>query len=281
MNKVGKGLKAPGRTWRRIRPGLIFALVVLVIMSMIVIMGISWLDEPAPTSQASSSGQLSEEGGVAAAQEPDGSQAAEGQAGTAAGTNGGADAGASGSGTVESAATGEDFSQDSPTQRYVSETQRHQNFLAAVAEGKVLQMDFTSTDYQPVVDPNTSYITFSLTSTDGTRSSGTMVMKFEDGMWRISAVKQLGGDLGGGTNYLVPASFESDLKADLANNQPFFTKLAEGRVGVLIVDEVVKPSDSETDLYGRVVGRSGRYEETQMHLSKDYSLWHLTTFDYR
>ncbi len=130
---------------------------------------------------------------------------------------------------MESAATGEDFSQDTPTQRYVSETQRHQNFLAAVAEGEVLRMDFTSTDYQPVDDPDSSYITFSLTSTDGTRTSGTMVMKFEDGMWRISAVKQLGGDLGGGTNYLVPASFEDDLKADLANNQPFFTKLARGQ----------------------------------------------------
>lgn len=279
MSKVGKGRKAPGRTWKRIRPGLIFMLVILVLLSLIVAAGMSWLDGPDGADQAAVSGQDLENGGGSGNGGGQDSQAAETREGAAAeaGEQGSED----GSGTVESAATGEDFSQNSPTQRYVSETQRHQNFLAAVAEGDVLRMDFTSTDYQPTEDPNSSFITFSLTSTSAGRTTGTMVMKFEDGMWRISAVKQLGGNLGGGTNYLVPASFEDTLKADLANNQPFFAKLAEGRVSALIVDEVVKTSDSETDLYGRVVGRSGRYENTQMHLRKDYSLWHLTTFDYR
>lgn len=183
--------------------------------------------------------------------------------------------------TVESAATGEDFSVDTPTERYVSETQRHQNFLAAVAAGEVRRMDFISTDYQPVDDPNSSYITFSMTLTGEARSTGVMVMKFESGMWRMAEVKQLGGGLEGGTNYLVPASFEDALAAELAENQPFFTKLAEGRVSALIVDEDQHPSDTETVLIGRVVGRSGRYENTVMYLRKDYSLWHLTGFGYR
>jgi hypothetical protein len=184
-------------------------------------------------------------------------------------------------GEVSEAATGEDFSQTSPTQRYVSETQRHQNFLAAVALGRVRRMDFISTDYQPASDPNSSYITFSLLTSDGGRSTGMMVMKQESGMWRISAVKQLAGDLGGGTNYLVPAGFEDVLASELQEHQPFFSKLAQGRVSALIVDDDQHPSDTETVLIGRVVGRSGRTENTIMYLRKDYNLWHLTGFDYR
>lgn len=279
MNKVRKGRKAPGRTWKRMKPGLIFMLVILVLLSLIVVAGVSWLDEPAGSDQAAASGQVPENGEDNVTGGGQGPLAAEARESTA--DEAGGQGGEAGSGTVDSAATGEDFSQNSPTQRYVSETQRHQNFLAAVAEGDVLRMDFTSTDYQPTEDPNSSFITFSLTSTSAGRTTGTMVMKFEDGMWRISAVKQLGGNLGGGTNYLVPASFESTLASELAQHQPFFTKLAEGRVSALVVEEVVKTSDSETILYGRVIGRGGRSEETQMLLRKDYSLWHLTSFDYR
>jgi|GEM_PF-824308 len=184
-------------------------------------------------------------------------------------------------GEVSGAATGEDFSNATPTRRYVTETQRHQNFLAAVAAGQVRRMDFISTDYQPASDPNSSYITFSLITSDGDRSTGMMVMKQESGMWRISAVKQLSGTLGGGTNYLVPAGFEEVLAAELQEHQPFFSKLAQGRVSALIVDEDQHPSETETVLIGRVVGRSGRTENTVMYLRKDYNLWHLTGFDYR
>ncbi len=183
--------------------------------------------------------------------------------------------------TVESAATGEDFSVTTPTQRYVSETQRHQNFLAAVASGDVRRMDFISTDFQPVDDPNSSYITFSLTLTGEARSTGLMVMKFDSGMWRLAQVKELGGSLEGGTNYLVPATFEDTLAAEIAGHQLFFTKLAEGKVSYLVVDEDQHPSDTETVLIGRVVTRSGRTENTVMYLRKDYNLWHLTGFDYR
>lgn len=282
MRKPAKSPKAPGRTWKKARPWLVFSLVALFFLATMVTVGISRLNAPSRASGQAPSAARAGRGGAEGG--PEGGTAAEAQAEGAAAEGDAAPGGGAdreGVGTVESAATGEDFSHDTPTRRYVSETQRHQNFLQAVAEGRVLRMDFMSVDYQPVGDPNSSYITFSLATTDGARSTGSMVMKFEEGMWRISAVKQLGGSLGGGTNYLVPASFEADLKADLENNQPFFAKLAEGRVSALIVEEVVKPSDSETDLYGRVVGRSGRYEETQMHFRKDYSLWHLTTFDYR
>ena len=131
--------------------------------------------------------------------------------------------------TVESAATGEDFSVTTPTQRYVSETQRHQNFLAAVASGDVRRMDFISTDFQPVDDPNSSYITFSLTLTGEARSTGVMVMKFESGMWRMAAVKELGGSLEGGTNYLVPATFEDALAGRNRGASAFLHQAGRGQ----------------------------------------------------
>ncbi len=215
--------------------------------------------------------QPGEEGGV------DSSSAGEvpGEGAEADGLAGG------GSGGMEAAASGEDFSEVSPTRRYVTETQRHQNFLAAVAAGQVRRMDFVSTDYQPASDPDSSYISFSLLTSDGKRSTGVMVMKQESGMWRISSVRQLSGSLGGGTNYLVPAGFEDVLAEELQHHQPFFSKLAQGRVKALIVDEDQHPSDTETVLIGRVEGVSGRIEETIMFLRKDYNLWHLTGFDYR
>ena len=179
---------------------------------------------------------------------------------------------------VEAAAipSGEDFSQDSPDQRYVSETQRHQNFFIAVAEGRVKRLDAVATDYQPAGDPNSSYLYFTLTTTDGAKHSGTMVLKYEGGMWRIGAIRQLTGDLGGGTNYVVPASFEEDLAREISELQEFLTKVAEGRLDYMIWDNYNRVSDTETILTGRVVGVGGRVVDTQMMLRKDYNIWHLT-----
>ena len=91
--------------------------------------------------------------------------------------------------------TGEDFSYTSPDERYVTETQRHQNFFRAVAEGKVLRLEVTNADVRPVGDPNTSYIYFTLTTSDGGTSKGTFVMRLSNGMWRIAAINQLSGEL--------------------------------------------------------------------------------------
>jgi hypothetical protein len=171
--------------------------------------------------------------------------------------------------------SGEDFSYTSPDQRYVTVTQRHQNFFKAVAEGRVTRMEVTSVDYQPVGDPNTSYVYF-VFFTDAGRSSGTFVMKFEGGMWRIAAINQLQGDLEGGTNYMVPASFEDDLAREFQELQPFLTKVAEGRFQYMTVDNYIRPSECEVILTGRVVGKSGRTEPSEMYLRKDYGLWHIT-----
>lgn len=172
--------------------------------------------------------------------------------------------------------SGEDFHYGSPDQRYVTETQRHQNFLRAVAEGRVTRLDVTSTDVRPVGDPDTSYVYFTLSTTDGETSSGTMVMKFEDGMWRIAAVSQLKGDLGGGTNYRVPSDFEEDLAREIAELQPFLTKVAEGRLDYLAVYSVSHPSENETVLTGVVAGVGGRVVPAEMRLRRDYGIWHLT-----
>lgn len=202
---------------------------------------------------------------------PDGDGAAAGDE-EESGETSAADAG---EGDAESQSTGEDFSYTSPDQRYVTETQRHQNFFKAVAEGKVKRLDCTSVDYQPVGDPNTSYVYFTMTSDSG-RSNGTFVMKLEGGMWRIAAINQVGGDLEGGTNYMVPASFEDDLAREIAELQSFLTKVAEGRFAYMQVDNVIRPNESETILTGVVVGKSGRTVPAEMRLRKDYGLWHLT-----
>ncbi len=176
---------------------------------------------------------------------------------------------------------GEPGGYSTPTQRYVTETQRHQNFFIALAEGRIRRMDIISTDFQPVGDPNSSYVYFSLATTDAGRANGTLVMKFESGLWRIAAIKGLSGSLGGGTNYRAPSSFEEVLAAELVEHQDFLTKLAEGRVRYLTVDSVSHPSENESVLYGVVVGRSGRTENGEMRLRKDYNLWHITYVDYR
>lgn len=183
---------------------------------------------------------------------------------------------ASGSGiSSDDQMSGEDFSYTSPDMRYVTETQRHQNFFRAVAEGKVMRLEVTSANVRPVGDPNTSYIYFTLITASGT-SNGTMVMKFEGGMWRIAAINQLGGDLEGGTNYMVPASFEEDLGREIAELQPFLTKIAEGKFAYMEVYSVNHPSVNETVLTGVVVGKSGKTVPAEMRLRKDYGIWHLT-----
>ncbi len=192
------------------------------------------------------------------------------------GSSAGGDAGTSDSGAAAmDEYTGEDFSYTNPDQRYVTETQRHQNFFRAVAEGRVTRLEVTSADVRPVGDPNTSYIYFTLITDSGT-SKGTFVMKFSGGMWRISAINQLTGDLGGGTNYIVPDSFEDTLACEIAELQPFLTKVAEGRFAYMEVYTFNQPSESETVLTGIVVGKSGVSVPSEMRLRKDYGIWHLT-----
>ena len=87
--------------------------------------------------------------------------------------------------------TGESTAYTDPDQRYVSETQRHQNFFMALAEGEIKRLDNVATDYQPAGDPNASYMYFTVTKTDGSTSDGTMVLKFEGGMWRRSRTRVL------------------------------------------------------------------------------------------
>lgn len=172
--------------------------------------------------------------------------------------------------------SGEDTAYTSPDQRYVSETQRHQNFFIALAEGDIKRLDAVATDYQPAGDPNTSYMYFTVTKTDGSTSDGTMVLKLDNGLWRIGAIRQLTGDLAGGTNYVVPAEFEADLAREITELQEFLTKVAQGRLDYMIVDSISRPSETETVLTGRVVGIGGRIENTRMTLKKDYNIWHLT-----
>lgn len=171
--------------------------------------------------------------------------------------------------------SGEDLSYTSPDQRYVSEIQRHQNFFKALAEGEISRLDVTSTDYQPVGDPNTSYVYFTV-ATDSGSSDGTFVMKYEGGLWRIAAVNQLQGDLGGGTNYMVPDSFEDDLAREIRQLQEFLTKVAEGRLAYMTVNTVNRVGECEVVLSGVVVSKGGRTEPAEMRLRKDYGLWHIT-----
>ena len=224
------------------------------------------------------------EGGTAAG----GGEGALGESVTSAPTGGGGSGGEAPAATDGTEAadyqasgfpSGEDFSQDTPTQRYVTETQRHQNFFIALAEGRVRRLDAIATDYQPAGDANASYLYFTLTTTDGKKHDGTMVLRYEGGLWRIAAVRELTGELGGGTEYVVPTSFEADLARELTELQEFLTKVAQGRLDYMVVDNVNRPSDSETILTGRVVGIGGRVENTRMTLRKDYNVWHLTNIE--
>ena len=172
--------------------------------------------------------------------------------------------------------TGEALQYSSPEYRMVTETQRHQNFFVALAEGQVKRLDVTATDFQPVGDPNSSYVYFTIATTDGNRSDGMFVMKFEGGLWRIGAVRQLAGTLGGGTNFMVPATFEDDLARELTELQEFLTKVAEGRLASLTVDNVVRNGECETIILGTVVSKGGKVFPAEMTLRKDYGLWHIT-----
>ncbi len=211
---------------------------------------------------------------------PEGASSAVGAAGAETASGSGASASGSPDGAEAGAAalpSGEDASYDNPDQRYVTETQRHQNFFIALAEGQIKRLDAVATDVAPGGDSNTSYLYFTVTTADGSKHDGTMVLKKSAGMWRIAAIRQLGGALGGGTNYVVPAEFEDDLAREINELQEFLTKVAEGRLDYMIVDAVNKVSDTETVLTGKVVGVGGRIESTRMTLRKDYDLWHLTS----
>ncbi len=212
---------------------------------------------------------------------PEASSAAEGSSAEVAEAPGG---GAQGEGGVTAAdaeaadlPSGEDSAYEDPDARYVTETQRHQNFFIALAEGRVKRLDAIATDYRPATEPDTSYLYFTVTTTDGSKHDGTMVLANEGGLWRIAAIRQLQGSLGGGTNYVVPADFEADLEREITELQEFLTKVAQGRLDYMIVDNVNRVSDTETVLTGRVVGIGGRIEDTRMTLRKDYNIWHLTS----
>lgn len=181
-----------------------------------------------------------------------GSTSSKGAAKDAGGQAAAATGDASSDGAAVSAESGQ---YTSPDQRYVSETQRHQNFFKAMAEGRVKRLDVTATDFQPVGDSNSSYVYFVLATTDGGRSDGTFVMKYEDGKWRIGAVNQLTGGLQGGTNYAVPSTFEADLAREIGELQPFLVKVAEG------------PSEVHVGGLGKQAGRgrSGTQRQGCLH----------------
>ncbi len=190
---------------------------------------------------------------------------------------GGTEAGASDlAGAADEGISGEDFSYTSPDQRYVTETQRHQNFFRAVGEGRVVRLEVVSADVRPAGDPNTSFISFTLTTTDGGTSSGTFVMKYNAGKWRIAAISQLEGDLQGGTNYQVPDDFKDVLAQEISDLQPFLAKIAEGRFAYMEVHAADHPSGNETVLTGVVVGKNGISVPAEMHLRQDYGIWRIT-----
>ncbi len=213
---------------------------------------------------AKASTKLSENGSAASS-----GAAAEGGAQAAAGAGA-----ASSDGGAVSAESGQ---YTSPDMRYVSETQRHQNFFKAMAEGRVKRLDVTAVDFQPVGDPNTSYVYFIVATTDGARSDGTFVMKYEGGKWRIGAVNQLSGGLQGGTKYAVPSTFEDDLAREITELQPFLIKVAEGRLAYMVVDSVSKPGEAEAVLTGKVASKGGKVVPAQIFMHKDYELWHITS----
>lgn len=217
-------------------------------------------------------------GATSAMDSPEAAANPTGEGGAAEANTGGGEASAAG---VEAAGlpSGEDFSHDTPTQRYVTETQRHQNFFIALAEGRVKRLDAVATDYQPAGDANASYLYFTVTTTDGRKHNGTMVLRYDGGLWRIAAIRQLTGELAGGTDYVVPANFEDDLARELSELQEFLTKVAQGRLDYMVVDNVNRPTDTLTILTGRVVGIGGRVENTRMTLRKDYNVWHLTNIE--
>lgn len=194
-------------------------------------------------------------------------QTAENQVGEAAGGGEEGEAGAPRS--------GETSQYDNPDLRYVSETQRHQNFFNALAEGRVKRLEVTATDFQPAGDPDSSYVYVIIATTDGARSDGSIVMMYEEGLWRIGAVKLTGG-LAGGTSYSVPSSFEDDLARELREQQDFLKKMAEGRLAYMSINSVNRTGEGEVVLTGEVGSKGGTTYPSEMRLGKDYGIWHLT-----
>ena len=164
---------------------------------------------------------------------------------------------------------------DNPDQRYVTETQRHQNFFQGLAEGQVSRLDVTATDFQPAGNANTSYVYFVLATTSGARSDGMFVMRYEGGLWRIAAVR-ISGSLAGGTDNKAPDSFEADLARELREQQDFLTKVAEGRLAYMAIDSVDRVGATETILKGKVGSKGGNIFPAEMSLRNDYNIWHLT-----
>lgn len=162
-----------------------------------------------------------------------------------------------------------------PDSRYVNETQRHQNFLTALAEGRIRRLDAVATDVQPAGDNNSSYVYVIITTTDGAKTDGTLVMKYSGGMWRLGAIR-LTGSLAGGTNVKAPSTFEDDLAREMEQLQDFWTKVAEGRLNYMYYHTVNRISDNEVTLVGEVAGRGGGVYPAEMNLRKDYGLWHIT-----
>jgi hypothetical protein len=158
----------------------------------------------------------------------------------------------------------------------VTETQRHQNFFKALAEGRIQRVDVTATDFQPAGDPYASYVYVIVATTDGSRVDGRIDMKFGGGMWRFGAVR-LSGNLAGGTDYQVPASFEGDLAREQRELQGFMEDIAEGEVAYLRIDAVSSPGGNEVILTGAVGAKSGSTFPAEIRLRKDYELWHLTS----
>ena len=162
-----------------------------------------------------------------------------------------------------------------PNDRYVTETQSHQNFFKALAEGRIRRLEVTSTDFQPAGDANSSYLYVIISTTDGARSDGTIVMKYSGGLWRIATVR-LTGSLAGGTTYVVPSSFEADLARELQQQQNFLTKVAEGRLAYMSIDSVNTVGEGEVVLTGEVASKGGNTFPAEMRLRKDYDIWHMT-----
>lgn len=171
--------------------------------------------------------------------------------------------------------TGESDQYDSPDQRYVTETQRHQNFFKALAEGRVRGIEVITTDFQPAGDPDSSYLYVIVALSSSDRCDGTIVMKYSGGLWRIGAVR-LTGALAGGTSYNVPSSFEADLSRELNEQQEFLTKMAEGRLASIRISSVSREGEAEVVLQGEAASRGGSTFPAEMRLRKDYDLWHLT-----
>lgn len=171
--------------------------------------------------------------------------------------------------------SGESSQVKTPGMRYVTETQRHQNFFKALAEGQVKRLEVTATDFMPDLDRNTSYVYAIITTADGGRSDGRIVMKYSSGLWRIGAVN-LSGILSGGTNVAAPECFEADLARELKELQDFMKKTAEGRLAYMTVDAVNPVGDCEVVLTGVVASKGGKVYPSEMRLRKDYGLWHVT-----